>query len=60
MRLLRRVLVKWKSIKQNAVARSSMDVEHIDTSYGVCEMLCLKRILDKPAMRINMWKLAEI
>lgn len=24
-----------------------MDVEHIDTSHGICEMLCLKRILDK-------------
>jgi hypothetical protein len=60
MRLLRRVLVKWKNIKQNVVARSGMDVEHIDTSHGICEMLCLKRILDKSGMPINMWKLAEI
>jgi len=39
-------LVIWRSKKQNVVARLSAEVEFIGMAQGVCELLCMKIILD--------------
>lgn len=40
-------LVTWRSKKQSVVARSSAEVEFRSMAQGVCEVLCLKRVLEE-------------
>lgn len=40
--------------------KGAIEVEYREKAHGVCKMLCVKIILDKSGMPINMQKLAEI
>jgi hypothetical protein len=47
-------MVKWRSNKQNVVARSSAEAEYRAMANRVFEMLWLKRILEELRMPMNM------